>query len=90
MSARICTSDSLIGSLCREAASLRAHACQIRSSAARCRDPLLLQRLTAEEGHLQRRRHAILHTARGWERGPLRDSLALAFLIELCRRPPCP
>lgn len=88
MAAQISTSDSVIGSLCREVIGIRQR-CQMVLTAMRCcRNAALLQRLQLELLQLDERRRELLVTARHWrQRRCLSDDLALEFLIEISSRP---
>jgi hypothetical protein len=81
------TADSLVGSLCREMGALRERARQLMADLSRCRDGGLVDRLRAELATLERRRRELSLSVRTLERSQLRDGLALAFLLELTRRP---
>ena len=84
-------SESLVASLCREADQLRGRARQVVGDLGRCREEGLVRRLRKELQLLQSRRRELQASAAQLRRSRgLRDSLALAFLIELTRRPlPC-
>lgn len=84
-------SDSLVASLCREIDQLRCRVAQVMGDLGRCQEERLLQRLRRELQQLQRRRLELQASARQLRRsGGLRDSLAVAFLDEVARRPlPC-
>ena len=81
------TSESLIGSLCREMAALRQSWQLLNGHLSSCRDSQLRQRLQREVARLQRRRLAIQGLARTMARLPLRDPLGASFLLELAGRP---
>ncbi|MEB3322973.1 MAG: hypothetical protein VKI81_09140 [Synechococcaceae cyanobacterium] len=80
-------SETLVGSLCRELATLRERARQLVADLGRCRDGALFSRLRDELLRLEVRRGELQRTVRGLQRGGVRDRLALAFLVELSRRP---
>ncbi len=80
-------SDSVIASLCREAAAIRARSRQLVDTMETCGHRGLLERLAAELRWLQRRRQELQAMARGWQRRGAADPLALAFLLELASRP---
>lgn len=80
-------SDSLIGSLCREAAALRCRWQQVIDELARCREASLIGRLRQEQLVLQRRRRVLQDSVRQLQRGWTGDPLGLAFLNELTHRP---
>ncbi|MBW4529129.1 MAG: hypothetical protein KME02_00435 [Aphanothece saxicola GSE-SYN-MK-01-06B] len=81
------TSDSLIGSLCREMDALRQSLQQLNGHLSSCRDAQLHLRLRREAVRLQRRRRTIQGLARTMARLPLRDPLGASFLLELAGRP---
>jgi hypothetical protein len=87
MPATVQQSDSVIASLCREAAAIRARSRQLVETMEACRHRGLLERLAAELRWLQRRRQELQVMARGWQRRGAADPLALAFLLELASRP---
>ncbi len=82
------TADSLIGSLCREAEASRQRCHQLQHCLQGCLDSRLFSRLQGERDQLHQRRQELLATARSWRTRGAGDPLALAFLIELCSRPP--
>ncbi|SBO42775.1 hypothetical protein [Cyanobium sp. NIES-981] len=79
-------SDSLVGSLCREADRLRQRCRSLSLALERCMDPPLRARLAAEVAQLQGRRGELERLAQGWRRRGGLDPLALAFLLEICSR----
>jgi hypothetical protein len=82
------TSDSVIGSLCREVDGIRHLCSQLLMAMRSCQDRVLLQRLRSELQALQERRSGLLATARRWrQQNSLSDDLAVEFLIEICSRP---
>ncbi len=81
------TSDSLIGSLCREMDALRQSWRQLDGHLSSCHDAQLHLRLRREAARLQQRRLAIQGLARTMARLPLRDPLGASFLMELASRP---
>ena len=87
LSATVRSSDSVIGSLCREVDATRRRCHQVEASMHRCQDRGLLLRLGRERDQLQARRRELLATARAWRRRDVADPLALDVLIELSRRP---
>lgn len=87
MSASTATSDSVIGSLCREADAIRHRCSHLITAMERCQNQCLLARLQRELLQLQQRRHVLLDSARTWQRRGAHDPLGLAFLIEMCSRP---
>lgn len=87
MSAGVTIADSLIGSLCREVDGIRTRCRLVLEALERCQNSALTCRLQRELRDLQQRRRAVLQAARSWQRLSAGDSLALSFLIELCRRP---
>jgi hypothetical protein len=79
-------SDSLLGSLCREADRQRLRCHSLAGALERCVDPRLRARLSAELVQLQHRRGELERLARAWHRRGGVDPLLLAFLTELsCR-----
>ena len=84
-------SVSLVASLCQEMDQLRCRGALVMADLGRCREERLLQRLKRELQQLQGRRQELQACASQLRRSVgLRDSLALAFLEELTRRPlPC-
>ncbi|MFQ6538150.1 MULTISPECIES: hypothetical protein [Aphanothece] len=85
--ARIPISDTLIGSLWREADSLRRRSSQVLGDMGRCQDTQLLARLRRELAELEQRRRELLQAAQGWQRRGVAEPLGLALLVELSRRP---
>lgn len=81
------TSDSLVGSLCREMAALRQGWQLLNGLLIECREERLLVRLGQEATRLQLRRLELQRLARALTRLPLRDPLGAAFLLELTGRP---
>lgn len=84
-------SVSLVASLCHEMDQLRCRGAQVMADLGRCREERLLQRLRGELQQLQGRRQELQACARQLRRSVgLSDSLGVAFLEELTRRPlPC-
>jgi hypothetical protein len=83
--------DTLMGSLCRESLWLRSRTAQVLMALPRCQNPALQRRLEHERGVLARRMEELRQLSAQLRRsGMLGDSLALALLEELCRRPPLP
>ncbi len=81
-------SESLVGSLCREAARLRERVQRLQGELRCCQDHRLCQRLAREEAWLLARRLELRRMAQGLEQpGRLSDGLALALLKELLHRP---
>lgn len=84
------TSESLIGSLCREMAALHQSWQLLNGHLSACRDAQLHRRLRREAERLQRRRLDIQRLASTVARLPLRDPLGASFLLEVASRPlPC-
>ncbi len=81
------TSESLLGSLCREAQALRGRGIQLAHALERCCDRSLRDRLGAESRQVLRRRRELLEVARAWQRQGRGHSLALELLVELSSRP---
>lgn len=84
---RLSTSESLLGSLCREAQALRSRAIQLAQALERCCDQSLRDRLGAEAFQILRRRRELLAAARAWQRQGQGHSLGLELLVELSSRP---
>ena len=80
-------SDSLVGSLCWEVDGLRRRASQVLEGIGRCHDGPLLERLRRELASLQGRHRELQRTARSLAVSTPRDSLSVALLLELTRRP---
>lgn len=87
MSATTASSDSVIGSLCREVDAIRYRCRHLITAMERCQNRCLVCRLERELLQLQQRRQVLLDSARTWQRRGAHDSLAMAFLIEMCSRP---
>lgn len=81
------TSESLIGSLCREMDHARGRAAVVCSGLLSCQNDGLRLRLQHEWVQLQQRRASILKLARGWRGSGCVDPLCVEFLMEVCRRP---
>ena len=81
------TSETLVGSLCQEVDGLRCRASHLQEAMSRCGNHLLFERLQRELGNLQQRHRELHRAARGLAATAGRDSLAVAFLLELTRRP---
>lgn len=87
MTAQTSTSDSVIGSLCREVNGIRQRCRMVLMAMRFCQNAGLLQRLQLELLQLDDRRRELLATARHWrQRRCLSDDLALEFLIEISSR----
>jgi hypothetical protein len=80
-------SESLIGSLCREASELRQRCQQVSELLASCREERLILRLQREARRLRLRRQELQELAGQLAALPLRDRLGAAFLLELTGRP---
>jgi hypothetical protein len=79
---------TLVGCLCREMDRLRSRAAQVSADLTRCQSPALLERLRRELVQLAARRRELQQASRALRRLPqLQDTLAIAFLEELTRRP---
>lgn len=87
MSATQSVSDSVIGSLCREVDAIRHRSRHLVFAMERCLNRCLHCRPQRELAQLQQRRRDLLDSARSWQLRGVRDPLALAFPIEMCRRP---
>jgi hypothetical protein len=90
MHATVRTSDSVVGSLCREVDAIRQRSRVLIQAMARCQSRGLLLRLQGDLAQLQARRLELQATARTWQRRGVGDPLGMAFLIEIASRPlPC-
>lgn len=83
----VCTSDSVVASLCREVDAIRQRSRVLTQAMARCQNGGLLQRLRRDQTLMQLRRRELLATARAWQRRGAVDPLGMAFLIEISSRP---
>lgn len=81
------TSESLIGSLCREMAHLRQSWRLLNGHLNTCCDTRLRLRLSQEATRLQCRRQEIQRLAGTLAGLPLHDPLGAAFLVEIAGRP---
>jgi hypothetical protein len=79
-------SDSLVGSLCREADRLTQRCRSLCGSLEDCLDAPLRLRLARELASLQQRRGELARLARQWEQRGGLDPLVLAFLAEISSR----
>jgi hypothetical protein len=87
MTVLIRNGDSLIGSLCRDMATVRQSWQLLKGQVASCRDEQLRLRLGRETRRLEQRRLELQRQARVLMRLPLRDPLGAAFLLEITSRP---
>jgi len=87
MQARSTTSESLIGSLCREMDALRSRGCLVMGDLSRCREETLRLRLRRELQGLQHRRQELQRSLEVLRGCGLKDPVGFAFLSELVRRP---
>lgn len=85
--ATVRTSDSVVGSLCREVDAIRQRSRVLTQAMGRCQHGGLLIRLQRDLAQLQERRRELLATARAWQRRGVNDPLGMAFLVELASRP---
>ena len=81
------TSESLLGSLCKEVHSIRSRCRHLIDSMVNCNDTLLLRRLKKEFKYLQERRKELLLSAKAIKSLNSKDSTSIDFLIEICNRP---
>ena len=81
------TSESLLGSLCKEVHSIRSRSRNLIESMVNCNDSLLLIRLKNEFKYLQERRKELLKSAKGIKSLNLKDNTSIDVLIEICARP---
>jgi len=87
MHAATTTSESLIGSLCREMDALRSRGAQVTDDLRRCRQDTLRLRLLRELQALEQRRQEVRQCLEMLRGCGLSDPLGFAFLSELVRRP---
>ena len=87
MKGSVTTSDTVIGSLCREVDGIRYRCRQLLSAMARCEDSGLFCRLRNELRQLHERRDELLHSAKEWQSLGAKDSLSIEFLVEISSRP---
>ena len=80
------TSESVIGSLCREVEYIRARCINLAETILRCKDELLCLRLQSEFKELQERQNNLLETSREFKKNLGIDVYSLEFLIEICSR----
>ena len=80
------TSDSLVGSLCREVYSIRCRSEYVIKSIQTSKNVDLCSRLDLELKELDKRRKEVLSTAENLIKEKYHDTLSLEFLIELSRR----
>jgi hypothetical protein len=81
------TSESLIGSLCREMDALRSRGAQVMGDLRHCRQETLRRRLRQELQGLQHRRQELRQSLEVLQGCGLSDPVGFAFLSELVRRP---
>ncbi|MBC1261947.1 hypothetical protein FQK07_11860 [Synechococcus sp. BSF8S] len=87
MATTITSSNTVIGSLCREVDVIRHRCSHILDAMSRCQNSSLYCRLSKELRRLHGRRLELLETARTWKRRGVQDPLSIAFLIEISSRP---
>jgi hypothetical protein len=80
------TSDSLVGSLCREMARILGRQAVIASALASCGSVGLIQRLRNERDALARRQRELVAVAERLRLAQGLDPLSVAFFQELTRR----
>jgi hypothetical protein len=80
-------SDTVIGSLWREAAGLRQRCTQLMGAMGGCQDIRLLARLRREFAELEQRRRELLQMARAWQGRGVSEPLGLDLLVEIASRP---
>tara|TARA_Y100001968_G_C19285854_1_gene681621 strand:+ start:791 stop:1069 length:279 start_codon:yes stop_codon:yes gene_type:complete len=80
------TSDSLIGSLCREIEFIRLRSKVIKENLQNCRNKELTYRLKKEMCKLSQRKISILNLSKDLERNKITDNLSINFLIEIINR----
>ncbi len=81
------SSNSLIGSLSREANLIRRRVYKIIMSLPSCNSKPLISRLNEEFKILEERRQDILSIALELQNNKLIESLSIEYLIEICKRP---
>ena len=80
------TSESLVGSLCKEAFSIRIRSCDIIKSIRRSNNASLVKRLKGELSILQNRLLEIKKTADSLKSNESIDEFTTDFLIEITKR----
>ena len=80
------TSQTVIGSLIKEAEQIRKRANVISKSIISCNNKSLLVRLKREFESLENRRQEILSSAKWFKSNHIIDEVSIEFLIEVCRR----
>ena len=80
------TSDSLIGSLCREIEFIRLRSKVINENLQNCRNKELTNRLNKEMSKLIERKISILKLSKDLKNDKLIDKLSISFLIEIINR----
>ncbi|HJN33766.1 MAG TPA: hypothetical protein QF700_06605 [Prochlorococcus sp.] len=83
----VTTSDSVIGSLCREVDGIRHRCRSLLEAMAKCNDESLFCRLKREFQQLSNRRSVLLEAAKDMQSKGVEDKLSIAFLIEISSRP---
>ena len=81
------TSDTFIGSLCREVDSIRSRYQRITESLKIARDETLVMRLEKEADRLNNRREEIIRSTKILKVFTPNDRLSFEFLQEVARRP---
>ncbi len=81
------SSETLVGSLCREIDTIRIRSSNISYSLKSCRDNYLLKRLIKEINSLDNRRIEIQKIANSISNIKDLDNLAIEFLKEIANRP---
>ena len=82
------SSDSFIGSLCREDDSIRVRCYQLLYSIDTSKNVKLSKRLQEEYNVLIERMNSLRKTAKSFNKTNFSDSLSLEFLIEISSREP--
>ncbi len=80
------TSETLIGSLCKEADLIRTRIRHIMNLTGQCSNIELLSRLNQEKNNLESRRVEIITIADSLTKKNLSDKLSTKFLLEICNR----
>ena len=86
MESQLATSNTIIGSLCRETEKVRSRSLSIISALNNCNDIPLFSRLNNELEILRLRRLEILKTALTLKKDINQDNLSINFLIEISKR----
>ncbi len=80
------TSETLMGSLCKEADYIRIRIPDLISLIGKCRNLELLSRLIQEKDYLDSRRVQIISIVDSLRKRNLIDNISTKFLLEICNR----